>query len=202
MRFVSAFVLAAGLAGAANAFVPGDAPVPVSPPGGPLAPGGEAADNYIDFGVDFTWGGVEGIFNDPPLAFGGVNGSGVVDLVSPVDGRIVVPGSLTTGSTSFFYAEAGFSADGSLTLELFDATETLVATLFNGPPLGANGRTTFTYNGAPISYFRISGQDSFGVNEILLDPQGVIPEPATWAMMIAGFGLVGFAARRRRPLAA
>jgi hypothetical protein len=29
-------------------------------------------------------------------------------------------------------------------------------------------------------------------------PSGVIPEPATWAMMIAGFGLVGAAARRRR----
>jgi hypothetical protein len=29
----------------------------------------------------------------------------------------------------------------------------------------------------------------------------VIPEPGTWAMMIAGFGLVGFAARRRRTLA-
>jgi hypothetical protein len=27
---------------------------------------------------------------------------------------------------------------------------------------------------------------------------GPVPEPATWAMMIAGFGLVGFAARRRR----
>lgn len=27
---------------------------------------------------------------------------------------------------------------------------------------------------------------------------GVVPEPATWGMMIAGFGLVGFAARRRR----
>lgn len=26
---------------------------------------------------------------------------------------------------------------------------------------------------------------------------GRVPEPATWAMMIAGFGLVGFAARRR-----
>jgi hypothetical protein len=30
---------------------------------------------------------------------------------------------------------------------------------------------------------------------------GVIPEPAAWAMMIAGFGLVGFAARRRRTVA-
>jgi len=29
----------------------------------------------------------------------------------------------------------------------------------------------------------------------------VIPEPATWAMRIAGFGLVGFAARRSRAAA-
>ncbi|MFN7399415.1 MAG: PEPxxWA-CTERM sorting domain-containing protein, partial [Sandaracinobacter sp.] len=28
-----------------------------------------------------------------------------------------------------------------------------------------------------------------------------IPEPATWAMMIVGFGLVGFATRRRERLA-
>ena len=29
-----------------------------------------------------------------------------------------------------------------------------------------------------------------------------VPEPATWAMMIAGFGMVGFAARRRKPISA
>jgi hypothetical protein len=33
-------------------------------------------------------------------------------------------------------------------------------------------------------------------------PDNVVPEPATWAMMIAGFGLVGAAARRRRLRAA
>jgi hypothetical protein len=30
-------------------------------------------------------------------------------------------------------------------------------------------------------------------------PTGSVPEPATWAMMIAGFGLAGGALRRRRP---
>jgi hypothetical protein len=33
---------------------------------------------------------------------------------------------------------------------------------------------------------------------LTLPTGGVIPEPATWAMMIAGFGLVGAAARRRQ----
>ncbi|MGQ5702679.1 NF038132 family protein [Sandaracinobacteroides sp. A072] len=31
-----------------------------------------------------------------------------------------------------------------------------------------------------------------------IDPTPGIPEPATWAMLIAGFGMVGFVARRRR----
>ena len=31
---------------------------------------------------------------------------------------------------------------------------------------------------------------------------GVVPEPASWAMLITGFGLVGAAARRRRTIAA
>jgi hypothetical protein len=38
-----------------------------------------------------------------------------------------------------------------------------------------------------------------GIEEVVLPPPvGAIPEPATWAMLIAGFGLVGAAARRRR----
>jgi len=38
-----------------------------------------------------------------------------------------------------------------------------------------------------------------GNNPFLLKQgPGIIPEPATWAMLIVGFGLVGFAARRRQ----
>ena len=44
----------------------------------------------------------------------------------------------------------------------------------------------------------------FGVgSQIVVPPQGGVPEPATWAMMIAGLGLTGAALRRRRtPVAA
>lgn len=40
-----------------------------------------------------------------------------------------------------------------------------------------------------------------GPGDILLAGGGVIPEPGTWAMMIAGFGLVGAGLRRRRAAA-
>lgn len=68
---------------------------------------------------------------------------------------------------------------------------------------------------APSYAARLTPGDSFFVNVVFTQPvntqtfafaglwsNSVVPEPATWAMMIAGFGLVGFAARRRRPLMA
>ena len=43
-----------------------------------------------------------------------------------------------------------------------------------------------------IGYLPRSG----GVEVIAIS--GAVPEPASWAMLIAGFGLVGVAARRRK----
>ena len=40
-------------------------------------------------------------------------------------------------------------------------------------------------------------QDGFS-NGIIITPPGGVPEPATWAMMLMGFGAAGYALRRRR----
>jgi hypothetical protein len=42
---------------------------------------------------------------------------------------------------------------------------------------------------------------SVGTNTAVLGT-GAVPEPASWAMLIAGFGLTGAAARRRRSMVA
>ncbi|MFZ4382319.1 MAG: PEPxxWA-CTERM sorting domain-containing protein, partial [Sandarakinorhabdus sp.] len=68
-------------------------------------------------------------------------------------------------------------------------------TVGNWSPFTATYTATLADNGSPI--------------EILLDSRGeqgswdmvsltAVPEPATWAMLIVGFGMVGFAARRRK----
>lgn len=60
--------------------------------------------------------------------------------------------------------------------------------------LGANG--IFTSNGGPLNlaYFDSNNADNSG--EIAFSISAV-PEPATWGMMLAGFGIVGFGLRRR-----
>ena len=46
-----------------------------------------------------------------------------------------------------------------------------------------------------LSHLAFLGSDGFDPNG-----GGGVPEPATWAMLLSGFGMVGFAARRRRGL--
>ena len=46
------------------------------------------------------------------------------------------------------------------------------------------------------------GVDGFALDQIVLTTDGPsVPEPASWALMIAGFGVVGAAARQRRAVA-
>ena len=84
----------------------------------------------------------------------------------------------------------------------------LGATLFSSGPItvGANGMSTLfspnlsSSNGIGINW----GPDGFNVGIDNIDytfegaVAGAVPEPATWAMMISGFGLVGASMRRSR----
>ena len=55
----------------------------------------------------------------------------------------------------------------------------------------SNGSLPTLYNYRIEAFSDANRGEDFG-------PTGVVPEPASWAMMIAGFGLVGGAMRRRR----
>ena len=43
----------------------------------------------------------------------------------------------------------------------------------------------------------VAGGNDLGVDDISFNVTGSVPEPSAWAMMLAGFGLVGFGLRRR-----
>ena len=182
-------------------FTPDSVPgVAVSSTFSGVVPGGTAGDNYIAFGVDFSYGGTEGVFSDPPLAFAGVNSSNILDLVSPVDGRVVLAGTTIQGVTNFLSAEAGLSPIGSLTLTAFDVAGHIIQSVFNNNPLGPNGRTTFSISAPGIAAFRITGANTFGVDGITLDAPSAVSEtpiPAALPLFASALGGLGFVSWKR-----
>lgn len=63
-------------------------------------------------------------------------------------------------------------------------------------PLAAN--TCIGSSPSEVIYVNGSLNEVDRAGRFVLGTAAVVPEPASWAMMIAGFGLVGAAARRRR----
>ena len=55
------------------------------------------------------------------------------------------------------------------------------------------GQTLASLGATPGTYVYTSNSDSVTINI-----GGVVPEPASWAMMLLGFGAIGFAMRRGR----
>ena len=77
-----------------------------------------------------------------------------------------------------------------------------VNTAFTAPLLGTAGFVNFTGltltgNTHSIQFFQPSAATWTFVSEVQFF-SGAVPEPASWAMMIAGFGIVGGAMRRRQ----
>lgn len=98
------------------------------------------------------------------------------------------------------YLSGSFNESGTLNFDYLAGNRYLiVASLQVGV---SNGGTVDFYNTATLSGLSLtagtmsalSGTDYFNLGSTVAPP---IPEPETWAMLLAGLGLVGWAARRR-----
>jgi hypothetical protein len=93
---------------------------------------------------------------------------------------------------------------GALQVDFLDMALNPAGSLFVGDALDgqtAGDRFVGITGSTPIGGIRFVNY--FGgkieVDHLQYGVPGAVPEPASWAMMIAGFGLVGAAARRRSP---
>ena len=149
-----------------------------------------------------------------PAAFKSTSGahqSGTV--IVPGDALVFHPGPnagqssavvFTAPTTSrYTLSFSSFVADSNpsgVVIEAFSPGFTLipVATLTSANPTFsfASFPLFFTAGdqvGFAVNYDGVYNNDSTGINVTLT----AVPEPASWALMVAGFGLIGFAARRR-----
>jgi hypothetical protein len=138
-----------------------------------------------------------------------------------VDVNFFVPGSNTAALTNGFgavFTDVDLANTTSLTF--FDSANNSLGTFF-APVSGGNEGLSFLgvdFGGAVVARVRIvSGNAALGPNEtggldlVVMDDfiygepitsTGAVPEPSTWAMMILGFGGLGFMAYRRKSRAA
>ncbi len=174
-------------------------PFCLSPPFGPAACA--LNDEYKGGGLLFSHGGVgTAVFRDPPHAWGGINALGLVDLIAPVDGAIVVAGTTAPGVTGYIAVEAGYAHEGSLLLTVYGVGGEVLATRLSGlDGTGPNGRHLMIINIAGIRSFSVSTplSDTFGVNQIELGDitpvdDVVIPEPGTLLLLGSGLALMVF----------
>jgi PEP-CTERM motif len=136
-------------------------------------------------------------------AFGSIGNFGAV-LGEPTNGSYVI----NFAPTSLFSFIVG-SLDTYNTLRLIFADASITPylggqiindlTFPSGDQISGetNGRVTYSVVGGPLITGAIfeSSRNSFEFDDLAI---GAVPEPTTWAMLLAGFGLVGGLLRSRR----
>jgi hypothetical protein len=168
--------------------------------------------NYAPTCAGGSWvggGNTSGLQNEANTAFPGQS-SPAGSYYAFIQSGFGTPGSisqaltLATGKYDFSWLAAGRPNGGGnqaydVTLTGARGVQTLLSSstttgqaftaMSSGPQVVAAGKYTLTF----------AARDSGGDNSAFIDGVTVaaVPEPATWGMMILGFGLIGGALRRR-----
>jgi hypothetical protein len=117
-------------------------------------------------------------------------------VISPNDGSMTDLGVLFANAWDRITFSFDSGANGTFGL-VVNGTNFGTCSICN---IGASGQNKFIVSGAGITSLAftfnpaVSTARQFRVEEVA----GAVPEPATWAMMLIGFGAVGFGMRRRR----
>lgn len=106
------------------------------------------------------------------------------------DGSIFAFGKFHPVNALGFYVEPDPFAVYNITLTLSDGSSLTQSVNGNA------GAQFFGYIGDGVTSLNISSATDFGFGQF--SEGAMVPEPATWALMIGGFGLAGIALRRRR----
>lgn len=153
------------------------------PDSGTVAAGSEIGNAYSSLGITFI------------NAFYQQCGGG---CPTPVDGFFASssdfesPFSIQFAGTASSFGFANVSNSAGMA-QAFDAANILLETInFSSFP------STHNFGATGISRVAFSTSSAFGVDDFNIGNIAAVPEPATWAMMIAGFGMIGFAMRSRR----
>ena len=100
------------------------------------------------------------------------------------------------------YNQLDFLDGSNNVLASFGGNNVFVPANGNQSDPNTNPLVTFLLSGADVGAFSslrlTSGTNAFEIDNVAVN--SAVPEPATWAMMLLGFGAVGFSARRRRSL--
>jgi hypothetical protein len=168
------------LASPAYATIEVSAPTNVGCATGPLAPPADKCAGYYD-NNQFSTANVGAQQSAIDLLLGA--GNYTVDWNALTSAGLVVSGS-DVNALNNLLANAG----GQVLLGLHWG---------NVPGAEGNVSAFYLWDNAAVGSIHLTDTQGYS-NAVLYRATGAVPEPATWAMMLLGFGAIGVALRRRR----
>ena len=176
-----------------------EAPSVAGAPGGFTYGGGDAAGATFTGGAGLQANGSAFGYSAAPEGVQTAHIQSTESVTETVNG-------LTAGKTftlSFFAAQRPGYANDPFTVNYtpFDDTDPLLLTVTAGSTDWTKYSTTFTGQGNGLITFTGLNSNSGGDFNVGLDAVSIstsaVPEPSTWAMMLLGFGGLGFLAYRK-----